>query len=488
MTRIVYCITILLSAAACLSGGSSLAQGLRVVDPPTPASSEVRLANPPQSLEPLPRFNAPPVLSGSAGYAFAAPPPSSSAPGAPPSIMPNAPSAPAATAPSVPGEPAESVANPEGEPTLGLTYDTRVNNWIDPNQPPAAELGSTQNLDVYAIPPGNTNPPSGPPTSGWLKGGFLHGGLWRNFVYGNDGVRAAAIPGSNELWAGFQDWAPPVADRTPRYGIYLWESYEGWRSIADGSTKPNLNNGPNQGFNLAAPLPWLECYGIGAQFGMSYGAFNAASSSNTQQQGFVTVGLFRRADADRPVSFGVVYDLMINNDFGAYQQSFTLGQVRAQVAYAFTARNEIGIWGTIRNGQEIKYDPLGNQLQYRAISQGSLFWHHKFGPGGADLWLAAGLPSAYRLGGTGNKASFENNIFSARLEAPITDRFKFFSSVQGWRPTDAASHHSLFDIISGVSFYPSANARTRTVAGQTWMPYLPVANNGTFMVDTNQTF
>ena len=46
----------------------------------------------------------------------------------------------------------------------------------------------------------------------------------------------------------------------------------------------------------------------------------------------------------------------------------------------------------------------------------------------------------------------------------------------------------LFDIMSGISFYPSGNARTRTVAGQSWMPYLPVANNGSFMVDTNQTF
>jgi hypothetical protein len=365
-----------------------------------------------------------------------------------------------------------------------------VNNWIDPNQSTSGEMGPAASLDAYAIPPGNMNYPSDPPTSGWLKGGFLHGGLWRNFVYGNDGVRAAAVPGSNELWAGFHDWAPPVADRMPRFGFYLWESYEGWRSIADGSTKPHLNNGANQGFNLAAPLPWLDYYGIGAQFGMSYGAFNP--SSDAQQQTFVTVGMFRRADADRPVSFGVVYDLMINDGFGAYQQSFTLGQVRAQVAYAFTARNEVGIWGTIRNGQEIKYDPLGNQLQYRAISQGSLFWHHKFGPGRPDLWLATGLPSAYRLGGNPNintnNNDYESNIYSFRLEVPISDRWKFFTSFQGWRPTNAASTHSLFDIMSGISFYPAGNARSRTVAGQTWMPYLPVANNGSFMVDTNQTF
>ena len=240
---------------------------------------------------------------------------------------------------------------------------------------------------------------------------------------------------------------------------------------------------------MAAPLPWLDYYGIGAQFGMSYGAFDA--TSNTQQQTFVTVGIFRRADADRPVSFGVVYNLMINDGFGAYQQSFTLGQVRAQLAYAFTARDEVGIWGTIRNGQEIKYDPLGNQLQYRAISQGSLFWHHKFGPGGADLWLAAGLPSAYRLNNTPGTSTREvsRTISSASGWKPPSATVGSFSPAsQGWRPTNAASHNALFDIMSGISFYPSGNARSRTVAGQSWMPYLPVANNGSFMVDTNQTF
>ncbi len=504
MTRIAFCNTILFGLTVCLAGGSGRAQDLRVVDAPP---SQVRLAAPQQVAEPIPAY-----APSSSGYALAAPPPSSSAPGAPSSVLPSAPAGPSFGVPSSPGVPSTVApnapgyptfnnpnipnssgqpgsTNAEAEPSLGLTYDARVNNWIDPNQQSINESNPGASLDTYAIPPGSTNPPPGPPTSGWLKGGWLHGGLLRNFVYGNDGVRAAAIPGANELWAGFEDWAPPVADRTPRFGIYLWESYEGWRSIADGNTKPNLNNGPNQGINLAAPIPFLDTYGIGAQFGMSYAAFNP--TADMQQQTFVTVGLFRRADADRPVSFGVVYDLQINDGFGAYQQSFTLGQIRAQLAYAFTARNEIGIWGTMRNGQEIKYDPLGNQLQYRAISQGSLFWHHKFGPGRADLWLATGLPSAYRLGGTtvapgaGDRGSFEDNIFSFRLEAPVTDRWKFFTSFQGWRPTNAASNHSLFDIMSGISFYPAGNARSRTVAGQTWMPYLPVANNASFMVDTN---
>ena len=37
----------------------------------------------------------------------------------------------------------------------------------------------------------------------------------------------------------------------------------------------------------------------------------------------------------------------------------------------------------------------------------------------------------------------------------------------------------------GLAFYPQRNARSSTVAGQCWMPLLPVANNGYFLVNTN---
>ena len=54
------------------------------------------------------------------------------------------------------------------------------------------------------------------------------------------------------------------------------------------------------------------------------------------------------------------------------------------------------------------------------------------------------------------------------------------------RPTaragSAASIEDAYSIGFGLTFYPGGNARTRTVAGNCWMPYLPVANNGTFLV------
>jgi len=45
-----------------------------------------------------------------------------------------------------------------------------------------------------------------------------------------------------------------------------------------------------------------------------------------------------------------------------------------------------------------------------------------------------------------------------------------------------------FFISIGIAFYHGCNSRTDSVSGQRWLPYLPVANNGSFIVDMNKTF
>jgi hypothetical protein len=39
----------------------------------------------------------------------------------------------------------------------------------------------------------------------------------------------------------------------------------------------------------------------------------------------------------------------------------------------------------------------------------------------------------------------------------------------------------------GIQYYPGKGARSSTVAGRSAMPYLPVANNGSFLTNTNRT-
>jgi hypothetical protein len=55
-------------------------------------------------------------------------------------------------------------------------------------------------------------------------------------------------------------------------------------------------------------------------------------------------------------------------------------------------------------------------------------------------------------------------------------------------PGPAGAQEEAWAFLVGLSFFPGRNARTQTVAGQCWMPLVPVSNNGYFLVDTNRTY
>ena len=76
-----------------------------------------------------------------------------------------------------------------------------------------------------------------------------------------------------------------------------------------------------------------------------------SAAAQSQQQIFVTTGFFRKADEDHRLSFGVVYDWMVNNNWGVYATAPTLGQWRGQVEYAFSDCNAVGVYGCVRDRQ-----------------------------------------------------------------------------------------------------------------------------------------
>jgi hypothetical protein len=300
-------------------------------------------------------------------------------------------------------------------------------------------------------------------------------------------------------------WNPPFADPCPEWGLYGFSAIDSFRGLADGTFQNN--NGVVTGVNLASAVPWFDRYGIGWQAGGSFAGYDFSGrtsnppNNSAQTQGFATLGFFRRADADCPISVGFVYDAMINHNFGVWAQSPFLSQFRGQVAYALSASNEIGVWGTIRDHGSTQTTG-GVPVSYRAYDQGNLFWHHKYACGGADSWLYVGMPQRNRLGqndaapggGTGSLGSF---IVGGNVIVPITNYCSLYSNAMYMKPSaragvnfagvDAASQE-FWNISFGIAFYPGASARSSTVAGRKWMPYMPVANNGSFMVDTNNTF
>ncbi|HEV3023727.1 MAG TPA: hypothetical protein VGX76_14730, partial [Pirellulales bacterium] len=143
--------------------------------------------------------------------------------------------------------------------------------------------------------------------------------------------------------------------------VVLFGGFDSWRGVADrpSATSPVVsNNGTSFGFNYGTRLgEFSEWTGIGFQLGASYGVFDwsgrqsvpgVLTTIDAQQQVFLTTGFFKRADEVSAFSYGLVHDWMFNQAFGAFAVNPTLGQWRAQVAYATDACNEFGVWGTLR--------------------------------------------------------------------------------------------------------------------------------------------
>jgi hypothetical protein len=304
-------------------------------------------------------------------------------------------------------------------------------------------------------------------------------------------------------------------DECPGIGIEVLTGVQCWRSVADSDLQNNF--GPMVSANVGVPIPGLREYGIGAQVGFSYAAadldgrenfFTGADDSDVQQQTFFTAGLFRRAfDGDHwtsRFSLGIAYDWMVNDAYGVMAQSPFLGQWRGQIGYCLSAQNEIGIWGTLRDRGDERFDPYGDPIVYRPLSQIDLFWHHTF-CSGANCWLSVGMPEHLHtaihenliadqqlgqspLATSVNDGSLGEFTLGATFIVPISQRWALYANASYMRPTAApgagAAVEDAYSVGFGLTFYPGGNARTRTVAGNCWMPYLPVANNGTFLVDS----
>jgi len=295
-----------------------------------------------------------------------------------------------------------------------------------------------------------------------------------------------------DVWEGCDD--------CPTHSLILFSGFESWRGFADGSY-PN-NNGAVVGFNYGTAVS--QDYGIGFQFGGSYGVFDWNGRDTTtfsdagdikatqaQEQVFITTGFFKKADECSRWSAGIVYDFSLNQNFGIYANSPYLTQWRGQFSYATSSHNEFGVWGTLRDHgftQNTPYSFTGDPVSFRAVNQTNLFWHHKFDQG-ADSYIWVGVPDFQsKLGDLGG--SLGDYIVGGMVTAPISDYLALYSNVQYMHPSAHpgvdASMEETWDIGFGLAWYPGGNARTKTVSGSCFSPLLNVANNGSFMVDSSQ--
>jgi hypothetical protein len=282
----------------------------------------------------------------------------------------------------------------------------------------------------------------------------------------------------------------PRCEECPLWGLVLSAAAESFKGIADGSMNGNYGGV----FGLNAGIPILASYGLGWQAGLSYGAYDADGNvwerEQTQQQVFVTTGFFHKARDDQRVSFGVVYDWMFNNIYGAYDNDPYLGQWRGQIEYAFGDCNAIGVWGCLRDLGTTQLTVDYVTVRNRPISQANLFWHHKYAATALDSWVWLGIPEHDRLD-TQQGGSLGDWTIGFSAQAPMSEQLALYVNVSHMHPSASActdaSIESTWNLAVGLAWYVGGGAMNRAINGKCWTPYLPLANNSSFLVDQDPT-
>lgn len=256
-----------------------------------------------------------------------------------------------------------------------------------------------------------------------------------------------------------------------------------FRSLPDGSWGGNM--GAYLGLNLALAIPKVGS-GNGVQWGWSYGVYDwdgrgSTDSKSVQQEAFVTLGVFHKTEAASGLNAAVVYDFCFNAKAGVFGLSPTMQQVRGQIGYLIKKKNELGVWGTYGTTTSHK-SYSGIPVEFRAISQVSLYWRHIFkNQGETMIW--GGTP--YRKGLMFDSGRPGNYVVGASFRAPLTSSFSLdgHGMYMGARSGSASSESKNYAANVAIALTYSFGGKK---AGA--RPYMPVANNSNFIADTSLSY
>ncbi|MCB1111156.1 MAG: hypothetical protein H7A37_00710 [Chlamydiales bacterium] len=263
--------------------------------------------------------------------------------------------------------------------------------------------------------------------------------------------------------------------------------YDFFRSLPEGTWEGNT--GGLISFNVAADAPCFCNSDYGVQFGSSYGVYDwhGRESAPTdrqqpaQQQVFLTAGIFRTADCDCGINYGIVYDWMWDTRIGVFGAEASIDQLRFQGGYTYCCNNEFGFFGTLdlhrahRTSQQIP-------LTFRAISQINAFWRHLFA-NCAETMVWIGIPYKSSLMFTTGRAG--KFILGGSVRAPLTDRFMLEGHAAYMEPHSAAGAIQQRYYAANICIELKYAFGSGCCGKQ---PYMPLANNSNFFVDTNVTF
>lgn len=266
------------------------------------------------------------------------------------------------------------------------------------------------------------------------------------------------------------------------FEVDLSLALDNFRSLPEGSW--NGNWGGYAALNFKTFLPQDFSAQLGGSFGLYDWAGRAFAPFNNpdalQQQGFITLAASRQVFCSG-FNAGIAYDWMLNKNFGLFAVNPYFDQLRGQLGYLIQGGNELGIlaaYGIQTAHKKSQQLPL----KFRGISQVSLFWCHYFKNNGYGM-LWAGTP--YRRGLLYESGRPGNFIVGVQFSTPVTTHLSFeghgvYMGPRGNSGLKPAKNYAS-DICIGLTYSFGKRKIQQS-------PYMTLANNSNFLVDTNQNF
>jgi hypothetical protein len=274
---------------------------------------------------------------------------------------------------------------------------------------------------------------------------------------------------------------------------YTWIGADVYKSI--GERVANIPAGPGAiTSSPGAVLGFNTGFGLGnsrirGQIGASYGLYDpkgrlgvTADQNTAEEQAFITVGVYKRGnmecDCDR-VSWGIVFDQFITDDWGVNANDFNLNQIRGIFGYAINPWNELGVWGTLRTNDALAQVTVaggGPFTNVRAADQFNLYWKHNT-DFGAQLTPYIGFF---------DNAAVQDWQVGIMAQAPLAYNWSLSSNFSYQSPSATSgspgSGEEQYNASIGLAYYFGGKAVSRTVTGQQGIPLLNVANNSSFLI------
>lgn len=283
---------------------------------------------------------------------------------------------------------------------------------------------------------------------------------------------------SNEEFVDCQE--SPCCNTGWPIAVDLSLALDHFRSLPEGSWEGNF--GGFTSLNISTSI--YET--LQGQIAGSYGLYDWAGRSSApfknpktlQQQAFLTAAISRETPCPSGINFGIAYDWMLNKNFGVFAVDPNLSQVRGQVGYLFDSCNEFGVWGTVDTHtahEETQEIPL----KFRAVSQVNLFWCHYF-KNCAYTMIWAGTP--YKRGLMYRSGRAGQFIVGARFSVPLTEALSInghAAYMAARRAPDGIESKNYASCIC-LSLTYSFGCKQAALS-----PYMSLADNSNFLVDTN---